>query len=206
MPAKGKVTFRVVESTVGAKKTAGMVWFAYQGKRGKVDVIFAWSGRKAEVKVVGDGTFTRQAQAVEDLDRGNEYRMLFKEGGADAGEMLPPLADPDAPPEEPTADTPQKPPTAEGTGEQAPPGTAANPPATVTIVNESGVGLAYDSGKLEQNAAFNSPRRGFSTAGAPAASRCRAPRPTGRPRRARSPTPSPAKGPMIRTARAWPRR
>ena len=146
VPANGKVMFRVVEPTAGAKKTAGMVWFAYPGRKGKVDVIFGWSGKKAEVKVVGDGTFTRQAQAVEDLDRGNEYRMLFKEGKAGAGDMLPPIDDPDAPPEQPAAEG--KP----------------NPPAKVTIVNESGSGMTFGSAKLEQQAdlpvgAAEDPRR-----------------------------------------------
>lgn len=75
---RGEIVFRVVEPSAGAKKTSGMAWFSYPGKKGKVDVIFGWSGKKAEVKVIGDGTFTRQAQAIEDLDRGNEYKMLFK--------------------------------------------------------------------------------------------------------------------------------
>jgi len=139
IPANGgKVLFRVVEPTIGPKKTAGMAWFSYPGKKGKVDVIFAWSGKKAEVKVIGDGTFTRQTRAVEDLDRGNEYRMLFKEGKADAGEMLPPMEDPDAPPEQPVADG--KP----------------NPPAKVTIVNESGFGMTLGSSELKQQATFKS--------------------------------------------------
>ena len=135
---KGKVMFHVIEPTAGAKKTAGMAWYTYEGQRGKVDVIFGWAGKKAEVKVIGDGKFTRQAQSVEDLDRGNEYRMLFSDGSAGPVEILPPIEDPDEAPK------------------KAKPGGKPNEPAKVMIVNASGVALTLSGSKLEQQATFKS--------------------------------------------------
>jgi hypothetical protein len=79
VPARDKVTFRVVETTLGAARTAGSAKYHVDQRRHNTDVTFSWAGDHADVRVDGDGPFQGQARGVEDSDAGNEYELNIRE-------------------------------------------------------------------------------------------------------------------------------
>jgi hypothetical protein len=72
----GRAVFKVVESTVGAARTAGTVRYHIDMRRHDVNVRFSWGGAKFAIKFEGDGPFSQGGEAVQDSEAGNTYTMF----------------------------------------------------------------------------------------------------------------------------------
>ena len=69
----GRVTFQVVESTVGADRTEGSLTYHVVQRRHKIDVTFSWAFATADIKFDGDKVLNPRLEAVRDTEKGNTY-------------------------------------------------------------------------------------------------------------------------------------